>query len=660
MQRRDWQGLFQLLAPVPGRLEFTLRLALTCALTTLVAATYRTPDPALTVYMVFFMNKPDRTTSIILNIALVIVITVVIGIAFLLTRAVIDEPFWRVTCIALISFVFMFLASASKLEPIASTIALIIAYALDLLGSASTAELITRVLLYAWLFIGIPAGVSIVVNLLLAPAPRRIAEHAMAERLQLAAAVLLGAGEQELQKFRACLDEGSVEILKAIKLIGLERTASKDDLSALGKAARSTTAIMLLVDSLDREALAVPDGVRSRIAGTLEQMAAILKKGGYPIDISLDSPDSSQPISPLAAHILTNLGQALTEFAEPAEQAPPPVPNEERGFFAADAFTNPDHTRYALKGTAAAMICYLLYSLLDWPGIHTAFLTCYIVSLGTTAETVEKLTLRIMGCLLGAALGIGAIVFVMPHITSIGELMTLVFAATVIAGWIAAGTPRISYAGFQFSFAFFLCVIQGAKPEFDLVVARDRIIGILLGNIVVYLIFTNLWPVSVKGRIDEAVASLLRVLGKMTVTTNRAARLLLASNSQAALGALQQNLIIADYEPSDLRPEQSWISSRHRAADDVRELIGPLYVAAEIDTSNSPSVARRLARCADDIVAASSTASADATMSPSLERGHPNEAAIELRTRIDTKLQDLQIALADPTTERQAVSYASA
>src|SRR6516162_7058666 len=136
----------------------------------------------------------------------------------------------------------------------------------------------------------------------------------------------------------------------------------------------------------------------------------------------------------------------------------------------------------------------MLYSLLDWPGIHTSFLTCYIVSLGTTAETVEKLTLRILGCLAGAAAGIGAIVYVTPQVTSIGALMAIVFLGAFASGWIAAGSPRISYAGFQIAFAFFLCVIQGSGPSFDMTIARDRVIGILLGNVVVFVVFTNIWP----------------------------------------------------------------------------------------------------------------------------------------------------------------------
>ena len=114
-----------------------------------------------------------------------------------------------------------------------------------------------------------------------------------------------------------------------------------------------------------------------------------------------------------------------------------------------------------------------------------------------------------MGCLLGAAAGIAAIVYLIPSITSIGALMIVVFLGALVSAWVAAGSPRISYAGFQIAFAFFLCVIQGAGPSFDLTTARDRVIGILLGNMVVYVIFANIWPVSVGKRIDPAIAALL-------------------------------------------------------------------------------------------------------------------------------------------------------
>ena len=44
-------------------------------------------------------------------------------------------------------------------------------------------------------------------------------------------------------------------------------------------------------------------------------------------------------------------------------------------------------------------------------------------------------------------------------------------------------------------------------------IARDRVIGILLGDFVVYALFTSLWPVSVARRIDPAIAALLSKLG---------------------------------------------------------------------------------------------------------------------------------------------------
>ena len=167
--------LLRLLMPFPGRLEFAVRLALICALTTLVVEIYQTPEPALTTYVVFFLNKPDRGTSLILNIAMLVLISLIVTSVILVTIMVIDQPVWRVASMAAISLGLLFMASASKLRPIGGTVALIVAYALDLLGTVHGGEIATRALLYVWLFVGIPAGVSIGVNLLLAtvPAPPR-------------------------------------------------------------------------------------------------------------------------------------------------------------------------------------------------------------------------------------------------------------------------------------------------------------------------------------------------------------------------------------------------------------------------------------------------------------------------------------------------------
>ena len=75
---RAREGLFdigRLMAPRPGRLELAIRLAVICTLTILVVEIYQTPDAALTVYVVFFLNRGDRAVSLILNFVLLALIT---------------------------------------------------------------------------------------------------------------------------------------------------------------------------------------------------------------------------------------------------------------------------------------------------------------------------------------------------------------------------------------------------------------------------------------------------------------------------------------------------------------------------------------------------------------------------------------------------------
>ena len=122
--------------------------------------------------------------------------------------------------------------------------------------------------------------------------------------------------------------------------------------------------------------------------------------------------------------------------------------NGEKSLFVADALTNPAHIRFALKVTLAAMICYLIYSGLGWPGISTAFVTCCFIALENTEATLRKGWLRLIGCAGGGLCGYLAIIFLIPHMESIiGSLVLLTVAGCALAGWVAAGTDRISYGG---------------------------------------------------------------------------------------------------------------------------------------------------------------------------------------------------------------------
>lgn len=572
--RRPPIALGALLHPTKARGELALRLALICSLTTLATAYYRTPEPALTAYIVFFLNRTERTTSIIFNVALVVLVTIVLALVLFVAILVIDSAAWRVAAMALASIAFLFLASASKLRPVGPILAMIVAYALDLLGLVPLGELATRGLLYAWLFIAVPAGVSLAVNLLIAPSPRRLAEKAIADRLRSAAARLIERTDADARAFDERRDAGVGEVLKHLHLARLEHSVSEADRARLEAAAHSTTTILFLVDAIRREE-SIPLDWRADAATTFEEMAAILDRNGYPIDIALRSGVDAPLPQPRAEALMRDLAGVLGSFSDPL--AGPAHAAKKSGFFLPDAFSSAEHVQYALKTTAAAMSCYLLYVLLDWPGIHTCFITCYIVALGSTAETVQKLGLRILGCLAGAALGTAALVWVVPALDSIWGLLAVVFAGSLIGAWVAAGSARVSYAGFQFAFAFFLCVIQGAGPAFDLTIARDRVIGVLIGNAVTYLVFTRLWPVSLSGRIEEAFGALLAELsriGRMPV----AARRTHVASIQSLVAGIGSDLQLLRYEPDTIRPSSGWLDARGDAVRAATRLEAPIVL----------------------------------------------------------------------------------
>lgn len=594
-----WNRLLGFLRADPERLEFTTRLALVCALTTLVDEIYQNPDIALTVYIAFFLNRRERTLSLILSIAFTIVVSVVIALTFGIAREVVDDPMWRVASIALVSFVLLFLGSASRLRPIAGTIALITAYALALLGTVQAGELATRALLYAWLFVAIPAAVTIVVNLALAPAPRRSAERAIAERLRVCAALLREPANGAAQRaFCTRADEGIGAILQNLKLAGMERSIPACDLAALKESALATAGLVSALEVLiSTPGLQVSVDARFALAAALEEMAGILERGGYPVDVTCALPAGG---GALASRLLGQVRELMTRFAEPARQAEK-LKERGDGFFLKDAFTNPQHVQYALKTTGAAVFCYCLYSLLDWPGIHTCFLTCYIVAQTTAAESVEKLTLRICGCLIGAAAGYLAIIFLIPDLTSIGGLLLCVFVGAWFAAYLAAGSERISYAGFQMAFAFFLCVLQGPRAGFDLTVARDRVIGLLLGNCVAYVANVYVWPVSITRRIDPALAAALGLMRKLLLSRDRGEQLSIASNAHSALMAVKADLELARYEPRSIRASDVWLSKRDDAIVKARSLDDVLLLGSGDTDIPRSIIADRLEQLATEI-----------------------------------------------------------
>ncbi|HMA51404.1 MAG TPA: FUSC family protein, partial [Magnetospirillaceae bacterium] len=218
--------------------------------------------------------------------------------------------------------------------------------------------------------------------------------------------------------------------------------------------------------------------------------------------------------------------------------------------------------------------------------------------------TMHKLTLRLGGALLGGLLGGLCVVFVLPEMTDIGQLSLLILAVSAAGAWVSTSSDRISYGGMQFAFAFFLTVMPGYGPTTDLTVPRDRIAGILLGNLAMSLVFSVLWPVSAGQRARAAIAEALRTMAKLLAGGTPGSRLAVIR----ALGDAHRFAAIALFElgllPGRASPNEAVLPleslDRLAAATLTVADQAPLPAAAEADAA----AARWLTTNADRIAGA--------------------------------------------------------
>src|SRR5215510_6636790 len=191
------------------------------------------------------------------------------------------------------------------------------------------------------------------------------------------------------------------------------------------------------------------------------------------------------------------------------------APDEKRSLFLPDAFDNPEYVRFAIKGTLAALICYVAFIGFDYPGIYTSVITCFVVSLSTIGASNQKGILRFGGAAVGGLMGLIALVYLFPNMDTIGGFWLVFGVGTAVAAWVNFGTPRIAYAGYQMGIAFYKAVLQGFGPAMSATVIRDRLIGVFFGLIVFGVVEHLLWPVRAQDALRARLAEVLRLLAEL-------------------------------------------------------------------------------------------------------------------------------------------------
>ncbi|WP_215754869.1 FUSC family protein [Acetobacter sp. P5B1] len=545
----------------PGRGCNALRVAAACTTTVLVGEIWQVPDIAVPALVTMALWQKDRVTNVLAGLAVNILFGVIILMMFGLMHLTLDHPMGLVIATAVLSFGFFFLGSASKLKPVAYMLGLVVVYAMIAIGNVPFGELATRALLYADLFILVPGAVMVCLAPFICPSPKTILTRTLAHHLRLSAALLRNPkDEQTRDQAEALLRDGTKGMMMSLKMAGLEKLWRKQDLASLKQAIPRSVGVLAFAHAAACEATDASDTyphAPEALIETLLEMEDIFQSGGYPTDIG-------QPPVPYTSPALAQIAALLPDFTKPIEDESSEKAKSNpssSGFFAPDAWTNPEHVRFAVKGTAAVMLSYFIFKILNWDGIHTCIITCFIVALPTMGEMISKLTLRISGALVGGALGILSIIFVMPHLTNIAAFLALIFAGSLLAAWVKSGDERIAYAGFQIGLAFFLSDLKGYGPTSDMTTARDRIIGILLGNFITYAVFTSFWPSSAYDKIRDKVSAALKALQAQFNASSVQDELQQAAAVQSALAQAERMMEFASVEPIHLRANMDELAS---------------------------------------------------------------------------------------------------
>jgi multidrug resistance protein MdtO len=424
-----------------------------------------------------------------------------------------SEPALRLALMAAGTFLGFFLVRTSTVGPIGFLAGFVLVLSQTLIDDMPSPEALTRLVLWLWVIVAFPAALTTLVDLAFGRDPAKVALRSALRLLDAATARLRGDGSVDVVR----LQSTAIELLELIKHAQMADRRVRAQAAADRRIVETLAELLALLQALPAF---VPAQAIAMLAAACEQSRRALAFPNAPLPAPPVLPDAlvrdlAADVRPVVLALAGALGRLAVQVADRRRPSSAVDARASTSLFVPDAWTNPEHARFALKTTIAVMASYVIYTLLDWPGIRTAVTTCFFVALGSVGETMHKLTLRIAGALIGGLAAGLCIQYLLPHFTDVGQLALLICVASAAAAWVATSSELLSYAGMQMAFAFFLGVLQGYGPATEVTVLRDRLVGILLGNVLISIAFSVLWPISALDRARAAMARALQVCAEL-------------------------------------------------------------------------------------------------------------------------------------------------
>lgn len=512
------------LAPYPGRGMLVARMVVAVSIVMILTMTLRIPDGAFGAMYALMISRenPKATLQDVKNLAL----SFIAGAAVVLLGAVVfsAEPMLRVVWDIALFFGLFYSLRALSSYAAAARFGYVVMIAVPVWDKVMTDSEKVDATLWAVAAILLASVVTAVVEFVFATLkPGDSLVDAISERLETIEALLRArmtgmpdpALEQNIDRYAML---GTSRMRRDLERSGYSPRYAED----MGAVVAFVGRLMDIAANLTHfSSRPVPPEGRARLETLIENVAGIrsdLLNGNTPRLRSLpDQADvlAAVPLLREAERTVSLIAgvfsgeKSLGPFAHHLEPEQPP-----NKLFVSDAFSNPEYIRFALKGCLAATICYLTYNLIDWPQISTCVITCLVTALSTVGSSRQRQLLRFGGAFFGGAVGMLAQIFLLPGIDTIFGFLLFFIAVSIVAAWISTSGPRLSYFGIQMAIAFYLTNLQEFQFQTSLSIAWDRVVGVLFGLFVMWVVFDQLWGASAIVEMRRSFISSLRLMAQ--------------------------------------------------------------------------------------------------------------------------------------------------
>jgi multidrug resistance protein MdtO len=523
----SWFGEFlkEELTPYPRRTTLVARMVIAATISMIVTMTFQIPYGAYGA--IYALNISRESTAATASAVKIIIVAFSLSGAYILLGSVVfmGSPFLRFLWVVGSLFFTFFALSASANYVAATRFGYLVVITIPLWDRHILPNLQFQDTLWAIGAIMISSLITLGIEVIFAQVkPWDDLLESLAERLATVERVLSDLATDRPVDGRT---EKEVSRLSMLGTSRLRRTLRRsnytphraEQLGALISLTGRLIDLSANLANMGKHSFPDPDREQVRdLAVTIAGIRNDLLAGKTPGPIAFDA-EGARSV-PLLREMEKTVSLIADVFAETqpivaySSSAPKAAPQPLR-LFVPDAFTNPEHVRFAMRGCLAASLCYFTYNALDWPGISTAVSTCLLTALSTIGASRQKQVMRFAGALLGGVVfGMGAQIFILPHVNSITGFTILYLVIISTTAWLSTSGPRLSYFGSQAATAYCLIHLQEFKIQTSLSVARDRVVGILLGLSAMWLVFDRIWGRPAAEEMKRAFISSLRLMAQ--------------------------------------------------------------------------------------------------------------------------------------------------